>query len=43
MTNAEYETAGALNFNAFANPIAVERFLAPGPPIGGWAGVKVSF
>jgi hypothetical protein len=36
-------TGGALNFNAFGNPIAVERFVAPGAPIGGWAGVRVSF
>ena len=36
-------TAGALNFNAFGHPIAVERFVAPGAPIGGWAGVRVSF
>ena len=43
VTNADYETGGALNFNAFGNPIAVERFLAPGPPIAGWAGVRVSF
>ncbi len=43
VTNTKYETAGALNFNAFADPIAVERFLAPGAPIGAWAGVRVSF
>lgn len=43
VTNTHYETGGALNFNAFANPIAVERFLAPGAPIAGWAGVRVSF
>ena len=43
MTNAHYETSGALNFNAFANPIAVERFVAPGAPIAGWGGVRVSF
>ena len=42
-TNAHYETAGALNFNAFANPITVERFVAPGAPIAGWGGVKVRF
>jgi outer membrane receptor protein involved in Fe transport len=42
-TNANYATAGALNWNAFADPIAVQRFLAPGAPIGGWAGVKVRF
>ncbi len=36
-------TGDALNFNAFGNPIAVERFVAPGAPIGGGAGVRVSF
>jgi outer membrane receptor protein involved in Fe transport len=43
VTNAEYETAGALNFNALADPIAVERFVAPGPPFAGHAGVRVRF
>ena len=43
VTNAHYETSGALNFNAFSNPIAVERFAAPGTPIAGWGGVRVSF
>jgi len=43
VTNAHYATAGALNFNAFANPIAVERFAAPGAPIAGWVGAKVRF
>jgi iron complex outermembrane recepter protein len=43
VTNAEYETAGALNFNAFADPIGVERFVAPGAPIAGFAGVRVRF
>lgn len=43
VTNAHYSTAGALNWNAFAAPIGVERFVAPGAPIGGWAGVKVRF
>jgi len=43
VTNVHYSTAGALNFNAFANPIAVERFAAPGAPIGGWVGAKVRF
>jgi hypothetical protein len=38
-----YETGGARNFNAFGNPIAVERFVAPGAPIAGWGGVRVSF
>jgi iron complex outermembrane recepter protein len=43
VTNAEYETAGARNFNAFADPIQVERFVAPGPPLAGYAGVRVRF
>jgi outer membrane receptor protein involved in Fe transport len=43
VTNAHYATTGALNFNAFASPIAVERFVAPGAPIAGWVGAKVSF
>jgi iron complex outermembrane receptor protein len=43
VTDEEYETAGALNFNAFANPIGVERFVSPGPGIAGWAGVKLRF
>ena len=43
VTNARYSTAGALNFNAFAAPIAVERFVAPGAPIAGWVGAKVRF
>jgi outer membrane receptor protein involved in Fe transport len=43
VTDADYETAGALNFNAFADPIAVERFAAPGAPIAGYAGVRVRF
>ncbi|HZN49339.1 MAG TPA: TonB-dependent receptor [Methylomirabilota bacterium] len=43
VTNAHYSTAGALNFNAFTNPITVERFVAPGAPIAGWGGVKVRF
>jgi iron complex outermembrane recepter protein len=42
-TNAHYATAGALNWNAFASPIGVQRFVAPGAPIGGWGGVKVRF
>ena len=42
-TNARYATAGALNWNAFSNPISVERFVAPGAPIGGWAGVNLRF
>lgn len=43
VTNADYATAGALNWNAFADPIDVQRFVAPGAPIGGWLGVKVRF
>ena len=43
VTNASYATAGALNWNAFADPIDVQRFVAPGAPIGGWVGVKVRF
>lgn len=43
VTNAHYATAGALNFNAFAAPIAVERFVAPAAPIAGWGGVRVRF
>ena len=43
VTNARYATAGALNWNAFAAPISVQRFLAPGAPIGGWGGIKVRF
>jgi len=42
-TDAHYATGGALNFNAFGNSIAVERFVAPGAPIGGWGGVRVTF
>ena len=43
VTDAHYSTAGALNWNAFADPIGVQRFVAPGAPIGGWAGVKLRF
>jgi len=43
VTNAHYATAGALNFKAVADPIAVERFVAPGAPIAGWGGVSVRF
>jgi outer membrane receptor protein involved in Fe transport len=43
VADAEYETAGALNFNAFADPIGVERFVAPGPPRAAWGGVRVRF
>jgi hypothetical protein len=43
VTNAEYATSGARNWNAFAEPIGVQRFVAPGAPIAGWAGVKVLF
>jgi iron complex outermembrane receptor protein len=43
VTNAHYETAGAVNFNAFADPIAPERFVAPGAPIAGWGGIRIRF
>ena len=43
VTNARYATGGAFNWNAFADPISVQRFVAPGAPIGGWGGVKVRF
>jgi outer membrane cobalamin receptor len=43
VTDADYETAGIRNFNAFSDPIAEERFLAPGAPIAGWFGVKARF
>ncbi|VUZ84549.1 TonB-dependent siderophore receptor [Candidatus Methylomirabilis lanthanidiphila] len=43
VTDTHYETAGALNFNAFSSPIAVERFVAPGSPVAGWVGVKLRF
>lgn len=43
VTDADYETAGIRNFNAFADPIAEERFLAPGAPLAGWFGVKARF
>lgn len=43
VTNTAYETGGALNFNAFATPIAVERFVAPGAPLAGWVGVRAHF
>ena len=42
-TNASYATSGALNWNAFADPIGVQRFVAPGAPIGGWGGVRLKF
>jgi iron complex outermembrane recepter protein len=42
-TNARYVTGGAVNFNAFANPIAAQRFVASGAPVGAWGGVRVSF
>ena len=41
--DSDYETGGTRNFNAFADPIAEERFLAPGGPRAGWVGVKLSF
>ena len=43
VTDADYETGGVRNFNAFADPLAEERFLAPGAPIAGWVGVKLRF
>ena len=43
VTNARYATAGSLNFNAFAVPIGVERFVSPGSPIAAYAGVRVRF
>jgi outer membrane receptor protein involved in Fe transport len=43
VTDAEHATAGALNFNALAEPIAVERFVSPGPGVAGWAGVRLLF
>jgi iron complex outermembrane recepter protein len=43
VTDTDYETSGALNFNAFADPIAVERFVAPGTPLAAYAGVTVRF
>jgi hypothetical protein len=43
VTDTDYETSGALNFNAFADPIAVERFVAPGAPLAAYAGVTVRF
>ena len=41
--DADYATAGAINFNALASPIGVERFVAPGAPRAVWAGVNVRF
>ncbi len=41
--DSDYETGGIRNFNAFADPIAEERFLAPGTPRAGWVGVKLRF
>jgi outer membrane receptor protein involved in Fe transport len=43
VSNAHYETAGALNFNALGDPVAVERFVAPGAPIAAHGGVRVRF
>ncbi len=39
----DYETGGTRNFDAFADPIAEARFLAPGAPRAGWVGVKLRF
>ncbi len=41
--DSDYEAGGTQNFNGFADPIAVERFLAPGAPRAGWVGVKLRF
>jgi iron complex outermembrane receptor protein len=41
--DADYETGGIRNFNAFADPIDEERFLTPGAPRAGWVGVKLRF
>ena len=41
--NARYATAGALNWNAFGDPIGIQRFVAPGAPIGGWGGITLRF
>jgi outer membrane receptor protein involved in Fe transport len=43
VTNADYATGGARNFNAFSDPVAEERFLAVGAPIAGWVGIKLRF
>lgn len=43
VADTEFETAGTRNFNAFADPIEEERFLAPGAPRAGWVGVKARF
>ena len=42
-TSTDYETGGAFNFNAFATPIVVQRFVAPGAPVAAWAGARVTF
>ncbi len=41
--DTDYEAGGTRNFNGFADPIAVERFLASGAPRAGWVGVKLRF
>jgi outer membrane receptor protein involved in Fe transport len=41
--DTDYETGRIRNFNAFADPIDEERFLAPGAPRAGWVGVKLRF
>jgi hypothetical protein len=43
VTNTDYETGGAFNFNVFATPVVVQRFVAPGAPVAAWAGARVSF
>jgi hypothetical protein len=41
--DADYETGGIRTFNAFADPINEERFLALRAPRTGWVGVKLRF
>lgn len=40
--DVQYETFGVMNRNYFRDG-EPERFLGPGAPIGGWAGVRVKF
>lgn len=40
--NSQYSSFGLVNRNAFSNPVGrVERFLSPGAPIAGWAGIRI--
>jgi hypothetical protein len=39
--DAKYETFGVMNRNFFAGQS--ERFVGPGAPIAGWAGIRVRF